>query len=154
MTHSEYAAGLRQVAEFIEAHPEIPLPGATLTSYALHDKKVVALTARALGQGGRCKKVYEDSILRLKREFGPIELEYLGLRSNVCERVKVGERLVPEMYVPPQPATQGQTIPEHKEAVYEWVCSPILATPNSVEIPQEKALTNGTPILEAEYVDI
>ena len=153
MTHAEYAAGLRQVAEFIEAHTEIPLPTATLTCYGMSDKKVAALVARALGQGGRCNKVYEDSLLRLKREFGAIELEYLGLRSNVCERVRVGKRLVPEKYVPPQPATEGQIIPEHEEIVYDWVCGPLLAVPDSVEIPEEKALTDGTPILEAEYVD-
>lgn len=154
MTHSEYAAGLRQVAEFIEAHPEIPLPSATLTCYSLHSKNIAALTARALAQSGRCNKSYEESLLRLKGKFGAIELEYLGMRSNVCERIKVGERLVPERYVPPQPATEGQTIPEHKEAVYEWSCDSILAVPNSVELPKEKSLTNGTPMLEAEYVDI
>lgn len=153
MTHSEYANGLRQVAEFIESHTEIPLPSATLSCYNLTNKRVAALTARALGQGGRCNKIYDDSILRLKREFGAIELEYIGMRYNVCEQIKVGTRVVPERYVPPQPATEGQVIPEHEEAVYNWVCSPLLATPDSVEIPEEKALTDGTPILEAEYVD-
>lgn len=154
MTHEEYAEGLREVASFIESHPEIPLPSDTLTCYSLTNKKIAAVTARALSQGGRCDKVYEDSLLRLKRTFGAIEVEYLGMRQNVCEQVKVGTRVVPERYVPPQPATEAVVVPEHEEPVYEWVCGSLLAPPSSVEVPEEKALTSGTLILEAEYVDI
>jgi hypothetical protein len=153
MTHAEYADGLRQIADFLESHPEISLPEATLTCYSLASKKDAAITARALADGGRCNKVFDESVLRLKRVFGPIEVQYIGMRYNVCEQIKVGTRVVPERYVPPQPATLGQVVPEHEEAVYEWVCSPLLGKPD-VEVPEEKALTAGAPLLEAEYVDI
>lgn len=155
MTHTEYAEGLRQVAAFVESHPEIPIPEATISCYRMSDKKIAALVARVLSNGGRCDKVFEPAIIRLERIFGAVKLQYIGLRENVCEQVRVGTRLVPERYVPPQPATEGQVIPEHEEAVYEWRCAPLLGKPQ-VEIPEEKALTSGAemPVLEAEYVDI
>ena len=154
MTNAEYANGLRQIANFLESHPEIPLPTNTLSCYAMTNKKIAGLVARALSDGGRCEKIFEDSILRLKRNFGEIELEYIGMRENVCEQVRVGTRVVPERYVPPQPATEGQVIPEHEEAVYEWRCSPLLGKPE-VEVTKEKVLPQSTEmlILEAEYVD-
>ena len=155
MTHAEYADGLRQVADFLEAHSEIELPEPTLTAYSLYSKEKAAATARAMSQGGRCDKVFEDTLVRLKRVFGTITLEYLGTRSSVCERVKVGTRIVPEQYVAPKPATEAQVIPEHEEAVYEWKCAPLLAKP-SVEIPEEMPMISAgsLPILEAEYVDV
>ena len=61
MTHSEYANDLRKIADFIEAHNEIPLPESTLTCYGLHNKPTFALVARALSHGGRCEKLYEDT---------------------------------------------------------------------------------------------
>jgi hypothetical protein len=152
--HQEFAQGLREVASFLESHPEVELPESTLHCYRLYNKEVAATTARALSQGGRCDKVYEDTLVRLKRSFGPITLEYLGTRSNVCEQIRVGTKIVPEQYIAPRPAVEAQVIPEHEEAVYEWRCSPLLGKP-SVEIPEETpALTDGgTPILEGEYVD-
>ena len=124
--HLEYAEGLRQVAAFLESHPEIQLPEATLTCYGIFSKDVAATTARALSQGGRCDKVFEDTLVTLKRDFGPIELRYIGTRSSVCEQIRVGTRTVPEQYVAPRPATEAQLIPEHDEAVYEWRCTSLL----------------------------
>ena len=155
MTHAEYAEGLRQVADFVESHPEIPIPEATINCYGMNDKKCAEKVARALSNGGRCDKIFGPTFMRLERVFGAVKIQYIGLRENVCERVRVGTRVVPERYVPPQPATEGQVIPEHEEAVYEWRCAPLLGKPQ-VEIPEDKALPTGAgmPILEAEYVDI
>ena len=132
MTHAEYADGLRQVADFLEAHPEIELPESTLNCYRLYNKEAVAVTARALSSGGRCAKVYEESIVLLKRVFGPIELCYLGSRSNVCERVQVGTKIEPEHIIPAQaeqfiPAQAEQFIPEREVQVYGWRCPSLLA---------------------------
>lgn len=152
--HTEYANGLREVADFLESHPEMDLPDSTLIAYSLYSKEKAATVARAMGQGGRCDKVYEDQIVRLKRDFGPVTLEYIGTRSNVCEQIRVGTKLVPEQYVPPKPAVEASVVPEHEEAVYEWRCQPLLAKPG-MEIPEERAALSagGQPVLEAEYVD-
>jgi hypothetical protein len=153
MTHSEYANDLRKIADFLEAHNEVPLPESTLTCYGLHNKQTLALVARALSHGGRCTKLYEDTLVTLSRVFGGVTLRFLGLRTNVCEQVRVGTRLVAEQYVAPRPATEAQVIPEHEEAVYEWRCAPVLAEPERPELTDgTKSLPEG--VLEGEYIDI
>ena len=153
--HTEYAEGLRQVAAFLESHPEIDLPETTITGYSLFNKEKAATTARALAQGGRCDKVFEDTLVTLKRDFGPIELRYFGNRSNVCEQVKVGTKVVPEQYVAPRPATEAQVIPEHEEGVYEWRCAPLLGKPDiEGEVGQPELVAASSLQLEAGDDDI
>jgi hypothetical protein len=152
MTHSDYANSLRKIADFLESHSEIPLPEENLTCYGLHNKQTAALVARALSNGGRCDKVYADTLITLKRDFGGVHLTYMGVRSNVCEQVKVGTKVVPEQYVAPRPAVEAHVVPEHEEAIYEWRCSPMLSE------PERPALTDGTKslpegTLEGEYID-
>ena len=155
MTHSEFAEGLRLVADWFEAHPEVELPSAEISCYRLHSKTTAGITARALSDHGRCEKVFSDTLVELSRMFGVVKLAYYGTRSNVCEQVRVGTRVVPEQYVAPKPATEGHVVPEHEEAVYEWRCAPLLGKPD-VEVTEEQpTLTDGgMPVLEAEYVDI
>src|ERR1700677_1523783 len=130
MTHAEYADGLRQIAAFLESHPEIELPEPTMNCYRLYNKEKLAVTAQALSRGGRCEKIFTDTLVELQRSFGPILLNYVGTRSSCCEQVKVGTRVVPEQYVPPRPAVEGHVVPEHEEAVYEWRCAPVLGKPD------------------------
>ena len=151
--HKDYASGLRQVADFIESHPEIDLPEHVITHYGLHSKEKAATVARALSTGGRCDKVFDDHLFTIKRNFGPIELRYLGVRSSVCEQVAVGKRVVPEQYVAPKPAVEGHTVPEHEETIYEWRCTPLLSKPDVEQPIEPLSLTGGPLILEAEYVD-
>ena len=74
--HLEYAEGLRQVAAFLESHPEIQLPEATLTCYGIFSKDVAATTALALSQGGRCDKVFEDMLVTLTLEAEYVEIPF------------------------------------------------------------------------------
>lgn len=157
MEHNEYAAGLRQVADWIEQHPEVDIPEPSITAYSLYSKEKAAVTARAMSAGGRCDKVFADTLVTLKRDFGGITLQYHGTRSNVCEQVAVGKRVVPEKYVPPQPATEAQVIPEHEETVYEWRCAPLLGKPD-IEVEEGMAelvgVGNSAPLqLEAAHDD-
>jgi len=138
MTHKEYAIGLRQIATWLEHHPEVDLPEPKLTAYSLYSKEKASVTARALGAGGRCDKVFADTLVTLKRDFNGITLQYHGTRSNVCEQVAVGKRVVPEQYIPPKPATEAQVIPEHEETVYEWRCAPLLGKPD-IEVEEGMA---------------
>lgn len=155
MTHAEYADGLRQVADFLEAHPEIELPENTLNCYRLFDKKVAAVVAAAMSKGGRANKEWSDSLFTISREFGPITLKYMGTRSNICERVIVGKVAVPEQKVPARPAEEAHTIPAHEEPLYEWRCTPLLMKPSYEVEGDAPALTASEPLaLEAENVDI
>jgi hypothetical protein len=151
MNHRDFAAGLRQIAAWIEQHPEVDLPEPALTACSLYSKENAAVTARALGAGGRCDKIFSDTLVTLKRDFGGVAVQYHGTRSSVCQQVAVGKRVVPEQYVPPRPATEAQVIPEHEETVYEWICSPMLAAGEGVEMPVEAAAltARAVPMLEA-----
>lgn len=125
MTHAEYVDSLRQLADFYEAHSEIPLPGgaAEMRIYQVNSRKDAATLARAFGA---CEKEYTDDLFYITKKIGAISLCGVFTRNEVCERVVVGTRIVPERVVPAIQAQPEQVIPEQEEEIYEWKCSPIL----------------------------
>lgn len=124
MTHTEYANGLRQVADFLEFHPEIKLPQAQLNCYAIFNKDEAAAVLHAFGNA---KKEYDDSIFLLSKDFGAVNLRYVGQRKAVCEKVVVGIKFVPERTEPAIEAQPERVVPAHEEPVMEWRCGSILA---------------------------
>lgn len=66
---------------------------------------------RAAGRslGGRREKVLEGGFAMQRVTFGPHRIDVNLPREKVCERVKVGERVVPAQE-------------ERVEEVFEWVC--------------------------------
>jgi hypothetical protein len=124
MTHTDYANGLRQVADFLESHPEIKLPDAQLSCYAIFNKDEAAAVLHAFGNA---KKEYDDNIFLLSKDFGAINLRYVGQRSAVCEKVQVGTKEVPEYVEPAVEAQPERVVPAHEEPIIEWRCGSILA---------------------------
>jgi len=124
VTHTDYANGLRMIADFLEAHPEIKLPEAQLSCYAIFNKDEAAAVVRAMGN---VKKEYDDNLFLLSKDFGAINLRYVGQRSAVCEKVQVGMKEVPEHVEPAVEAQPERVVPTHTEPVYEWKCGSILA---------------------------
>jgi hypothetical protein len=116
--HREYAEALRQIADLFEAHPEIPLPEQMVSCYSLGSKEMARAIVKALGTSEKDWSV--DSLIMLRKKFGPIMLRFVGQRGDVCERVQVGTKLVPAQ--PASPATE-----EYEEPVYEYRCSSLLA---------------------------
>ena len=114
--HKEYATGLRLVADFIEQHPELPLPPTEFSNYSLNTKEEAEKLMRALGT---CEKVYTDQMFYLVKKFGALTYRGVFFRDEVCTRIQVGEKLVPEHHLP---ARDAETIAEHMEPVYEWRC--------------------------------
>ena len=152
MTHAQYADSLRQVAEFIEAHPEIALPTENrLNVFPRVDcdevKNHAARTAHALRH---VKKEEFGDHIQLVADFGGFTYQVWYPRDQICERIEVGRKVVPAK---PQETIIHEAVPEHEEVVYGWKCQPILGKP-AVEVPREQpALTAGSvPLLEAEYV--
>lgn len=75
---------------------------------------------------GTCEKVHEDRYYNLRKSFGKVTVDFFAMREEVCKRVKVGEKVVPEHIIPARPE---EVVPETKEDVYEWQCSEsLLAT--------------------------
>lgn len=109
---AEFLQGLRDIADFLESHPELPLPylgtGSertgtphVLTDYIIGDepREQLAQITRALASmGGTVHKYADDndrySRFLVWRAFGPIALAYQADRSEVCERVVVGTERV------------------------------------------------------------
>lgn len=124
VTHQQFADGLRQIADLIEAHEEIPLPEPRLAYCGVDSKGQLAAVVRALGCVEKDWSI--DSLVQIRRMFGPIALEYIGSRYNICERVQVGTKLVeaePQRIVP---ATEAREVP-----IYEFHCGPLLSDPEA-----------------------
>ena len=100
-----FAAGLRAVADWLDANPEVALPFPRLAIYSSKYGGGSALEEGAAFARvpGRCEKSTTDAMgvdghFTLTRQFGPIALIWKAARSSVCEKRTV------------------------TKAVEEWVC--------------------------------
>jgi hypothetical protein len=117
-THVTFANDLRDLADWVESHPELQIPG--LDRVDIFQR--LPLYAKAMGT---VEKEADDSFFMLRKNFGSIQLEVNWWREQVCERVKVGEKVIPEQILP---AKSEEIIPEHVENVYEWKCPESILT--------------------------
>ena len=120
---TETVRGLRELADWLEATPEAPVlsyGNVGGTKFDVYLSNAHADTVRSLARTeGVFQKQYAGSFFNLKRLFsGDVVYELNIQRDAVCERVQVGETVVPE-----RPA-----VAEHVEPVYEWQCEPLLRT--------------------------
>lgn len=122
-TRAAYTAGLRELATFLEQHPEAPLPSDTLIVY-LWGEESFKPAVKALGA---CEKKYSEYYVTVSRNFGPIKYGVQTSRETVCTKRVVGKKLVPERLVP------SYYEPEHEEEIVEWDCHPLLAEPQETE---------------------
>lgn len=114
----EQADGLRELADWIEAHPDIAerMAPPYLVIIA-DDADDMAHKARALG--GKRSKHVGDEWVDVERKFGPVRVTVTARRENVCERVVVGTTTVEIPAEPARPATPART--ETIERT-KWVC--------------------------------
>jgi len=123
---SEFTDGLRELAEWFDAHPEVDEPTyKALSIYPPDDPEVIATVARAMGTA---RKVWEDQLLYIKKDFGGgVELSAAFSREAICKKVVKGYKMVPavaEHVVPAQPERQVEIV--------EWECSePSLLVPRT-----------------------
>jgi hypothetical protein len=124
-----FAEGLRQIADWYEAHPETALPYDNMGSGYLtvyHEpetKERVAEIARALGHAEKDFTSISDRFI-LKRSFNGVGLRFVFDRKAVCTARVVGTRTIAA-----QPAREAQ--PEREVDVIEWDCHAILSEPEA-----------------------
>lgn len=108
----DFIAGLRLMADWYEANPEMPATDLTVNLFA-HTKDEFLSMRRAGGlkHKGECG----DWLVFSKSFTNCLRLEVNIKKEKTCSRVKVGQRVVPAQ--PERPAT-----PERVEDIYEWVC--------------------------------
>jgi hypothetical protein len=137
-----YIDGLRQIADFLAAHPEVPLPyldstahtggrhQSTLSIY-LWDRDTMATVARAMGQA--TKSTHESTRqFYLTRRFAGIDLVASVPRNEVCQRIVVGTSEV-EVEEPDPAAVAALPKVKRTEVVeqVEWRCMPLLGDSTS-----------------------
>lgn len=114
---------LRRVINWLEAHPNVPLPfdiggNGYLLMTALDTK---AEAEQLVKEFGSCTKEWHDDVLYIHKRFGCQLLKAMFYRNVICERVVTGTEEVPEKRVP------AKVEPAHVKEVVEWRCAPILA---------------------------
>lgn len=132
-TAQNMAAGLRNLADFIEEHGvELPSeygwsdPDVRLTIYATSNAEKAKLAmrraARAMAKQGIVRKEYGETGVVLRQSFGPhVHLNVRSSREAVCtKRVVEIQRVPKQAYV----EIPGEFI--DKEVV-EWDCDPVIA---------------------------
>lgn len=120
---TEYSKSLRDLADWVEAHPDIELPNDSISIYSRNTKEEAVEVLKALTP---CKKDYSDDLFTISRSFGRVLLRFIFYRNVVCTRRVVGTQEVPEKFTL-EKYTPSELIPAHTEEIVEWDCDPILA---------------------------
>lgn len=130
-TRMEHIEGLRAIADWFEAHPEVPLPPADFSCYHMNSKQEAAVVLKALTPA---TKTYDDDMFGIERHFGPVRLRFVFYRREICKAKVVGKKLVPEQ-IEPERIIPEKVIPEHEEDIIEWDCSArLLSLPTDEEV--------------------
>lgn len=144
-----YTAGLRQLADILDAHPEVPLPyegtgkslGKRISFYYLGDKDpraALAAARRAFGVPME-KNDSIDSSFSLTGSLAGLHFALTAEREAVCERVVVGTR---EVEVEEADPAAVAALPKVKRTVtvedVEWRCTPLLAADETPDDEQCK----------------
>lgn len=126
---AEYIAGLRLMADVLEAHPEIILPWPGQSPYMnfefyvtgeRDEKATTAAIIRALG--GHWSKDASDAFFTTQTQVRGLHVRVVATRDQVCVRRVVGQKTVTKKIA---------TVYEEKnvvEDIVEWDCAPILRT--------------------------
>jgi hypothetical protein len=106
-----------ELGKFLQEHPELADRFyQTQTIVVFLDREDFSMAAKAMGS---FDKNVDSAYFEMNKHFGGITLSVNFKRDEVCERVKVGEKVIPEQILP---AKSEEVIPEHVEDVYEWKC--------------------------------
>lgn len=123
----KFIAGLRQLADAFEAHPELLVPDwkQDITVWISKDSEnpdyVKEEYKKFIKALGGTAKDSSDWTFELNWAYGLLNLRLCTDRDNVCEKVVTGTKIIPasESYI-----VEAQ--PERTEELYEWRCTSLL----------------------------
>jgi hypothetical protein len=134
---AELAAGLRSVADMVEATPELAsafgiafLKMQAYVGYAFEDKPAALATfARAaLRHGAKVEKKADDKWSSVDAKWGPVTVSAYTNRDEVCERVVTGTEVVTKKVPDPEALALVPEVEVTEEVeTFEWRCVPLLA---------------------------
>ena len=156
----EYVAGLRALADLLEAHDELPAPYIVnaqwiVTSSSEDDqRRIVQTFARVIP--GTVRKSVRDTYFDLDGKVGPVEVGLIAGRDSVCTRRVVAVREVTEEVPDPDAlkAVPTVTVTKTVEDV-EWDCHPILTDREQqmIEAANDGFIDNYDPAIDAPGAD-
>jgi hypothetical protein len=88
---TEFCDALVEIAEFLEANPDCPLPNGFLYE-GFYDREEFLAAVKALAKGGKVEKLADSAEkeyprYRVVRHFGPIKIEFDIARKQICRLV-------------------------------------------------------------------
>jgi hypothetical protein len=115
--NDDFVRGLREMADFYEAHPTLKMPVYSSFNVFVTTKEDLAACARL----ARWEKVYNENWFCLRRTFGndQIQLDINVDRSTICRKVVIGTRIEPAR-------------PERIVEVVEWFCDDAVLSPKNI----------------------
>lgn len=118
-----FISSLRGLADWYEAKKELPAPVLKMDA-ALYPDTADQFRALARVIGSSKKEQYGDfdDYMRLVKDFGRCEFKLVIEKQKTCNRVKVGEKVIPA-----KPERLLPAEPQKVVDVYEWDCGSILA---------------------------
>lgn len=126
---AEYIAGLRMLADLLEAHPEVMTPHRQIQVIPLGAevcREQLAAWARALP--GKKDKEIGDRMVTLVGWLRGVKVQVLAYRDEVCERITTGVETVTREVPDPEALAKVPTVTITEEVeTYEWRCASILA---------------------------
>ena len=126
MTNAEYAAGLRQLAEWYESHPNAAQPyESNQLHFNVYHRDTVAQVIQDFG--GRWEKRASSGLMYFRSTFGQFTLVMYTNHQTVCTARKVGTRTISA-----RPAE-----PEYEVDVLAWDCQPIMGVTDPTDSPPE-----------------
>ena len=125
-TSLSYSDGLRELADWLDAHPEwVPFTGEYL--YSWQHNADLSTMVRAARDMGTAEKVVNENTgnFKLVKRFGPHAFSIFADRAAVCERVVKGHRVVKRVEkVPVSDVVYSEHEVEEVVEEVEWVCPP------------------------------
>ena len=120
--------GFIALAKFLRDRPELAervangSPTINISAYE-GAAKLTSLTK----EFGACEKTQDELFYILRKRFGPITVDLYSSKKDICRRIQVGEKEIPEQIIPAKPeeiipAKPEEIIPAHTEPIYEWRC--------------------------------
>lgn len=112
----KFSAGLREVADWYDRHPNAPLPSPDgLIEVSVYGFNATPDEMKAVGAG---RKEYPEGygIFRYWVDLNHAKIKFVASRSKVCTAKVVGFREIPEQHI------EAHVIPAKREEIVEWEC--------------------------------
>lgn len=121
---SDYTDSLRQLADFLDANPVIPVPPYPDVDIYLCDDESIENVSKVARSLGVFNKVFTNyGLLYLERMVGIITLRAIVNRDSVCTKRIIGTKTITKKVLP-----EGVEMitKEIEEDIVEWDCPPSL----------------------------